>query len=216
MTWYKQNLEVTGYKQNARFDLVIAVSHATLVKTTDCQITPPPPAAHWCRSKTSPPSLELCHTLHCLELPGIGQLIRLDRPLPHSSWYNTRTRRLTFAAVLLEIPWTLDDSPPGLTLPHLPGIIPGPQDSTFLAAASGGYIQTTRYCVCLAENSFIPPGIVHVCLAENSFIPPGIVHMFQRTVFIPPSILRMFQRTVLIPPGIVHIFREQFLYHLVL
>ena len=31
MTWYKQNLEVTGYKQKARFDLVIAVSHSTLV-----------------------------------------------------------------------------------------------------------------------------------------------------------------------------------------
>ena len=76
-----------------------------------------------------------------------------------------------------------------------------PQDSTFLAAASGGYIHTTRYCVCLAENSFIPP---------------GIVHRFQRTVFIPPGIVRMFQRTVLIPPGIVRIFREQFLYHLVL
>ena len=67
--------------------------------------------------------------------------------------------------------------------------------------------------MCLAENSFIPPGIVHM-FQRTVFIPPGIVHMFQRTVPTPPGILRMFQRTVLISPGIVRIFGEQFLYRL--
>ena len=43
--------------------------------------------------------------------------------------------------------------------------------------------------------------VLCVCLTENSFMPPGIVHMFQRTVFI--------------PPGIVYVFREQSLYCLV-
>ena len=110
-------------------------------------------------------------------------------------------------------PWNpldLDDSPPGSTSPHLPGIIPGPQDSTFLAAASEGYIHTTRYCVCLAENSFIPPGIVHM-FQRTVFIPPGIVRMFQRSSYT-TWYCAYFQRTVFIPPGIVSALKRTSFY----
>ena len=50
-------------------------------------------------------------------------------------------------------------------------------------------------CVCFAENSFIPPGIVHM-FQRTVFIPPGIVSALKRTSFIPNDILSAFQRTV--------------------
>ena len=68
------------------------------------QITPPPPATHWCRSRRRRlpwNSATRCTAWNSLELDGHP----LGSTLPHSSWYNTRTRGLPFAAVLLEIPW---------------------------------------------------------------------------------------------------------------
>ena len=152
-------------------------------------ITPPPPAAHWCRSRRRhlPWNCAARYTAwSSLELDSHP----LGSPLPHSSWYNTRNPldigRLSARIDVAPLAW-YNTRPPGFHLPH-----------------------------CCVERIYSYHPVLCVCLAENIFIPPGIVHMFQRTVFIPPGIVRMFQRTVLIPPGIVRIFREQFLYHLVL
>ena len=113
--------------------------------------------------------------------PGLEDFLRRCPP-----WNPLDIGRLSAMIDVAPLAW-YNTRPPGFHLPH----------------CCVGRIYSCHPLLC-------------VYLAENSFIPPGIVHMFQRTVFIPPGIVRMFQRTVLIPPGIVHIFREQFLYHLVL
>ena len=70
-------------------------------------------------------------------------------------------------------------------------------------------------CCCVKRIYSYHP-VLCVCLAENSFIPPGIVRMFQRTVLIPSGIVRIFREQCLYHLVLCVCFREQFLYHLVL
>ena len=88
-----------------------------------------------------------CHTAgNSLELGRL--LLGTPLPIPPGITPGTKDR------LRRRPPWNpleLDDSPPGSTSPHLSGIIPGPQDSTFLTPSSGSHIYTTRYTVCVSR-----------------------------------------------------------------
>ena len=85
--------------------------------------------------------------------------------------------------------------------------MPGPQDSTFLAAASEGYIHTTRYCVSCREQFYTTRYCAYVSensvyttwyyayVSENSSYSAWYCAYFQRTVFTPPGIVSALKRT---------------------
>ena len=113
----------------------------------------PLPQSSWHNTRTqgspSPPSGEFVPSVTPLGIPWNWVAIRLDQhcPIPPGITPGSKDRLRRCP------PWNpldLDDSPPGSTLPHLSGIIPGPQDSTFLTTSSGRYIHTTRYAVCVS------------------------------------------------------------------
>ena len=110
----------------------------------------------------------LCRASHRWEFPGIGSPSAWNTAA-HSSRYNTRNQD----RLRRRPPWNLlelDDSPPGSTSLHLPGITPGPQDSTFLTPSSGSHIYTIRYtvCVCVSLKTILHPPLLCFSFSENN------------------------------------------------